>query len=166
MSLELLKELPPMTEFEVRELEDRDKTLEKGEFVGIPTDFVIVMPAGSKDTVEAIYSEWIKTKKEQVKQQRFPAEWCEMIEAKYKAWKAGTPAPSFGTPLKTWKHATPQALKACQAARITTIEELATANEDTINRLGMGARILKAKAELHVDQKPIPEDFELVTAKD
>ena len=137
MSLELLKELPPMTEFEVRELEDRDKTLEKGEFVGIPTDFVIVMPAGSKDTVEAIYSEWIKTKKEQVKQQRFPAEWCE-----------------------------PQALKACQAARITTIEELATANEDTINRLGMGARILKAKAELYVDQKPIPEDFELVTAKD
>lgn len=160
-----LEDRPPYVEFEVRTLEDRNATIEKGEFVGYDVDFAIIMPAGAKDKVERVYSEWIAYIKEQAKQERFPFEWIQMIEAKYKAWKNGTPPPSFGTPIKGWKHATPNDLKALAANHVTTIEELAVANEELIKRLGMGARKLKDKAILYCEQKPIPED-EVITVKE
>lgn len=160
----MLKEfdkVAPMVEFEEIELEDRNATLEKGEFVGRPVDIIRIMPPGSSDIVERVYSEWYEDRKMAVSKDRFPREWLQQIDAKYKAWKSGVPVPTFGTPLKGWSHATPNLLKAMRAVNISTIEELATANEEVIRRLGMGARTLKAKAEMYIEQKPIPDNFEL-----
>lgn len=161
MSVQEFAKVAPAVEFEEIELEDRDATIAKGEFVGKPVDIIKVMPQGSKDIVERIYADWLAVKRDEAGKERFPAEWLRQIEAKYAAWKKGTPVPTFGTPLKDWPHATPQLLKAMRAVNISTIEELASANEDTIRRLGMGARTLKAKAELYMNQQPIPENFEI-----
>lgn len=161
MSIQEFAKIAPAVEFEEIELEDRDATIAKGEFVGKPVDIIKVMPQGSKDIVERLYEDWLADKREAASKDRYPVEWLKQIEAKYAAWKKGTPVPTFGTPLKDWKHSTPQLLKAMRAVNISTIEELAMANEDTIRRLGMGARTLKAKAELYVKQEPIPETIEI-----
>lgn len=153
--------IPPMLEFWVHEFEDRNATIEKGEFVGIPTDMVTIKPHGSRDTIDRVYSEWLKHIKEQANVGRFPKDWIAMIQKKYSAWKEGTPMPSFGTPLKGWEHADPNTLKACLAARITTIEELASASEESLRHLGMNSRILKKKAEMYVNQEKIPSSEEI-----
>lgn len=151
----LQEQMPPMTNFVTETLEDRNATIEKGEFVGRDVDFIHVFPAGCKDRFEFEWESWKKQTNRDVSEGRFPREWMQMIVAKYNAFKAGTPMPSFGTPLMGWKHATPNDVIACKSQRITTIEELATANEDTLRRLGMNARILQKKAQMFVDQQPI-----------
>lgn len=162
MQVGINQQIPPVLEFEVFSQEDRDATIAKGEFVGRDIDLVHVMPAGSKDKYPYVYSEWIANMKQEAKFDRFPKAWIPMIEAQYKAFKDGTPKPSFGTPLASWIHADPNTLKACRAARITTIEELASANEDTIRMLGMGARLLKRKAEKFTAEEIIPSNEELM----
>ena len=167
MPVSVNEDIPPMIDFWIHEYEDRNKTLEKGEFVGIPTDMVTIKPHGSRDTVDRIYTEWLQHIKEQANVGRFPKDWIVMIQKKYEAWKNGTPMPSFGTPLNGWIHADPNTLKACLAARITTIEELAAASEESLRHLGMNSRILKKKAEMYVNQEKIPSSEEIrATIKD
>lgn len=152
----LHEQMPPMTNFVTEVMEDRDATIEKKEFVGKEVDFIHVFPAGCKDRFEFEWESWKRQTQRDVQEGRFPREWMQMITAKYNAFKAGTPMPSFGTPIQGWKHASPNDVAACKSQRITTIEELASANEDTLRRLGMNARILQRKAQMFVDQQPIP----------
>jgi hypothetical protein len=163
--MEIKAELPPFVEFEEIEIEDREATLEKGEFVGIPVDMIKVHPAGSKDCVIRNYKEWLEQKKQDASEGRFPKSHLFMIQEQYQAWKRGIPKPTWGTPLKDWKHSTPQLLKAMGAVHISTIEELALANEETIKRLGMGARSLKAKAEMFMRGERIPDDIMFSTSE-
>ena len=51
-----------------------------------------------------------------------------------------------------------------EAINITTVEELAVANEQPIMRLGIGARTLKKKAEMYLRQEKIPEDMDVLDA--
>ena len=51
-----------------------------------------------------------------------------------------------------------------EAINITTVEELAVANEQSIMRLGIGARTLKKKAEMYLRQEKIPEDMDVLDA--
>lgn len=157
--MQVLEAMPPFVEFEEIEIEDRAATLEAEEFVGIPVDMIKVHPAGSKDCIVRNYKEWLEQKKQDASEGRFPKTHLYMIQEQYQAWKNGTPKPSYGTPLKEWKHSTPQLLKAMGAVHISTIEELALANEETIKRLGMGARALKNKAEMFMRGEKIPEDI-------
>lgn len=157
--MEIKAELPPFVEFEINTIEDREATLEAGSFVGIDVDMIKVHPAGSKDCIIRNYKEWLEQKKQDASEGRFPKSHLFMIQEQYQAWKNGTPKPTWGTPLKDWKHATPQLLKAMGAVHISTIEELALANEETIKRLGMGARSLKAKAEMFMRGERIPDDI-------
>lgn len=147
--------MPPMVKFAVDYKEDRNATLIKNEFVGIEFDKIVITPHGTKDYYEFEYKDWLGQTRQQVSENRFPREWLQMIEQQYRAWKNDTPVPTFGTPLKDWKHVTPQVLAAMKANNISTIEELATANEDTIRRLGMGSRILHQKAKQYLEQRPI-----------
>lgn len=156
MSVGIQEAMPPMTNFLTEVVEDRNATILKGEFVGREIDIIQVFPAGSKDRFDFEWESWKQQTMRDVEQGRFPREWMQMINKKFRAFKDGVPMPSFGTPLKGWKHATPNDLIACKASRIDTIEELATANEDTLRRLGMNARILQKKAQFFVDQQPIP----------
>lgn len=157
--MQVLEAMPPFVEFKEEEIEDRGATLSAGEFVGIPVDMIYVHPAGSKDCIVRNYKEWLEQKKQDASEGRFPKTHLYMIQEQYQAWKNGTPKPSYGTLLKEWKHSTPQLLKAMGAVHISTIEELALANEETIKRLGMGARALKNKAEMFMRGEKIPEDI-------
>ena len=77
---------------------------------------------------------------------RFPSAWVERIEKAFEAWKAGVTLDIEGTPLRNWPVITRSQLANCEGLHLYAIEDLATASDDTIERLGMGGRALQARA--------------------
>lgn len=146
-----LEELPPKVAFEKRLIEDRDATLEKGEFIGQEVHIALISPAGSRDRIERIADEWLAHIQQESRKDRFPVPWVKAFRESYEAWKKGVLPPSAGTLLTKWGVPTEKQVQALQACHITTVEELAVANEETIRRLGMGARDLKNKARAALD---------------
>lgn len=141
-----LQAKPPYITFEKRAVERRKTAEEGGEVFYVDVDFAMVTPHGSKDTVEKVVEDWLKQLKFEVQQQRFPQEWLNSYKASYEAWRNDQEPPLDGTDVRNWAAASPAEIKALIAARILTLEILATANEETIGRLGMGGRALKDKA--------------------
>lgn len=157
-AVQQLEDYPPAVTFEEWEIEDRDATIRDGEFVGKPVIMAIIVPANSKDKIERVYDDWIKQLRGEVKKDRFPLPWFQAIQKNYQAWVDDVPAPSFGTPISTWKHATPQLRKACNANNIHTIEELAEVDVEQYSRLGKTFITLHNKALKYVNQEKIEED--------
>ncbi len=137
---------PPYVTFEVRAVEDRAASIEAGFYKTRDVDFAFITPQGSKDRIEREVQSWFENLTEQVNQQRFPSEWKRHFEESYKAWKEGRELPLNGTPILTWPVVSPSQVKALLDARVKTVEDLAGANEETLNRIGMGSRMLKDKA--------------------
>jgi hypothetical protein len=137
---------PPYVTFEVRAVEDRAASIDSGYYKTRDVDFAFITPQGSKDRIEREVQSWFDNLGEQVQQQRFPAEWKRHFEEAYKAWKEGRELPLNGTPIVTWPVLSPSQVKALLDARVKTVEDLAGANEETLNRIGMGSRTLKDKA--------------------
>lgn len=137
---------PPYVVFEMRAIEDRGASQAAGHYVAKDVPFAIVTPAGSKDRYENLADNWFKMLRTEVRAKRFPQQWLDHFQAQYDAWKRGEEGSLNGTPLKTWPVLSPAQYKACRQAHLLTVEDLAAANEETIMRLGMGARALKQKA--------------------
>lgn len=152
----------PFVRFEVRSVEDRAASVEKGFYCTKDVDFIIIIPHGSegKTVLEYEYSEWLARSRPTqnylapgagadtplVMASRFPADWVKEIEAGYQAWKEGRELPLEGTPLLNWPVVNPAMRNVCIGLHIRTVEELAVATDDTIERLGMGAVHLRQRA--------------------
>ena len=137
---------PPYITFEVRAVEDRNASIESGQYKTRDEDFVLVTPQGSKDRVERIASEWFTSLDEQVKQNRMPGDWVRQFRGAFEAWRQGKEIPVEGTAILTWPVLSPSQARSCIDAQVRTVEDLASANEETISRIGMGGRALKDKA--------------------
>lgn len=137
---------PPLVNFETRAEEDRASSIAAGNMVYKDVDYAIITPAGSKDRIERVVSEWLTMLAEQVKQGRFPMEWAAFYKRAYTSWKAEGQIPLEGSPLANWPVLSPGQVKSLAAINVQTIEQLAEANEETILRLGMGGRALKDRA--------------------
>jgi len=144
--VQLAKELPPFICFEIRLEEDREKTIETGQYSYKEFDYVLVTPRGSRDTVERRYAEWLAHIEREAANGRFPQDWLSAIKAAYADWKAGREAPITGTPVRTWTVLGPGQQKLLEQCGIRSIEELASANEEALARIGMGGRALRDKA--------------------
>lgn len=140
------KDRPAYVMFEVRPVENRTASIEAGHPKFDDVDFAIITPAGSKDRVERPVKDWFEHLTREVQSERFPAEWFQKYKAEYSAWKEGRELPPDGTPLTTWPPITPALLKELLGLRVRTVEDLAGANEETLKRIGMGARALKQQA--------------------
>ena len=137
---------PPFVDFETRSEEDRAASVEAGHYVGQDVDFALITPMGSKDRIERRVQEWFRMLEEQVAEGRFEASWLDQYKAHYKAWKSGQDIPVSGTPVRTWPALSATQVKTLLSARVHTVEDLASANEETLHRIGMGARALKDRA--------------------
>lgn len=137
---------PPYVTFEVIAEEDRAATIEAGHYVAKDVVYAFVTPQGSKDRVPRQVDEWFANLRESVQQDRFPLEWLRHFEGQYKAWKEGREAPVNGAPITNWPAVSPAQVKALQNLHIRSVEDLAGANEETLGRIGMGARALKQRA--------------------
>lgn len=144
--MQQLKESPPFVKFETREMEDRAKSVETGNYVGFDIDVACITPPGSKDSLERVVSDWFPYLKKEVQDGRFPREWLAQLEEGYKAWKEGREIPVEGTPIANWPILSPAQVKTLQSIHIRSVEELATANETALSAIGMGGRSLKQRA--------------------
>ena len=144
--MQAAEDRPPYVTFETKPMEDRSASIEAGYYKTMDVDFALVTPQGSKDRIERNVKEWFENLELQVRQGRFKQEWLSGFQAGYKAWKEGRELPLTGTPILTWPVLSPSQSKAVLDANIRTVEDLATANESSVNAIGMGGRSLKEKA--------------------
>lgn len=142
---------PPYVQFEVRPVEDREASIEAGKTVYKDEIFAIVTPAGTRDRLEKIASEWIANLWEGAKQERIPSAWPEAYEQKLKSFLQNKEVPVDGTALEVMTTLTPAQVKNCLNANIRTVEDLAEATEEAMTRIGMGGRDLKQKAQAWLD---------------
>jgi len=140
------EERPPFVCFEVRAIEDRDATIAAGHYVTKDVDYALVTPRGSKDRVERIVAEWFPMLRQEAANGRFPLPWVTAIESGYADWKAGRETPIVGTAIKNWPVISPSQVIMMQQLGIRSVEDLASANEELITRIGMGGRALVQQA--------------------
>lgn len=138
---------PPYVTFEFRAEEDRAASIEAGHYVSKDVPFVLVTPMGSKDRHESPADEWFARREQDTAEGRFPREWLSAFKGAFAEWKAGREIPLNGTSVANWPVASPSQVKMLLDLKVRTVEDLAEANEETLNRLGMGGRTLKQKAQ-------------------
>ena len=138
---------PPYVTFEFRAEEDRAASIEAGHYVSKDVPFVLVTPMGSKDRHESPADEWFARREQDAAEGRFPREWLSAFKGAFAEWKAGREIPLNGTSVANWPVASPSQVKMLLDLKVRTVEDLAEANEETLNRLGMGGRTLKQKAQ-------------------
>lgn len=154
MSVSLMtNERPPWISFEERSEEDRDASIESGGIRFKTTHWVIIRQVGARDSVEKPAEEWLKAKEEQAQKGSYPMDWAISHRKKYEAWVEGREAPPSGTPLKEWAGISRAMAENCHQLGIFTVEDLAACNEDTLKKLGMGARKFKDSAKAWLDSR-------------
>lgn len=162
---------PPFVSFETRPVEDRAATVANGYFTTKDVDYIVLIPHGSegRTRIEQVYTEWLKKIRPQaggalrpvgasqdtpdMAAARFPYEWLAKIEEGYKAWKSGQEMPVDGESLKVWAPISPSQRENCLALHIRTVEELAEASDEAVERLGMGAVALRKLAQDYLKNK-------------
>lgn len=149
MSVALLQneERPPFIEFETRAEEDRNASLEAGRKVYRDVHYVIVRIRGSQNTTEKPAEDWFTQCKQKVENGKMDPRWLDGFHYMYEQWKKGEEVAAEGTHIKNWPAITPAEAKNLQAAHVVTIEDAAAMNEETMKRVGIGARRIKQLAE-------------------
>lgn len=143
----------PWVEFKTIAEEDRQASIDTGSYKAKDVDYAFITPAGSKDCIERPVKEWFESLKTQVENGRFPLEWFQSYERRYNKWKETGEIPVEGTSVKNWAVASPAQVETMLKIHVKTVEQLATANEEVIGRLGMGGRNLVEKAKAYVKQQ-------------
>lgn len=142
---------PPFARFELREVEDREASLQNGYYTTKSVVFALITPSGSRDVVEKIAAEWLQQLEQFVQEDRFPPNWLEYYREQHKRFVQGLEPELNGTDIRNWAVASPSQQRQMREIGIRTVEDLANANEEALSRLGMGARQLKAQAIVWVE---------------
>jgi len=134
--------------FWLTETEDREATIKQGSPAWQDVEMVtITMPGGrhthNKEITDGLLHEWQYG--DNMRKQPAP-----FAFHAYREWKAGREAPVNGTDLKNWPGVTPASLRACRAVEVLSVEDLAGANADTLQRIGLGAVALHEKAKAYL----------------
>lgn len=143
----LMPARPPYVEFETRTEEDRDATIKEGKFVAKEVDWAIIRALGSKDTVEKNATEWLEHIEHQARNGAYPREWAKFFREQYTEWKnGGDPTKVNGMHVRNWASISRAQAEGLIAAGVFSVEDLAVANEQALQRIGMGARALQERA--------------------
>lgn len=147
--MEVEKARPPYVTFE-REQKERRNT-DGTPMEPLDMDVAYITPVGSKDRIPRIVSEWFVMLQDQVMQGRFEQQWLDAYKAAYGAWKRDEEPPVNGFSVKNWPLLTKAQIRHLLSFHVITVEDLAGANEETLNRIGMGSRALKTSAQAFLE---------------
>lgn len=136
----------PYVRFDRRSVETR----EGGQPVFVDRDWVTLMAPGSRDTVEMLVEDWLQKLEDHSRASRVPMSWPSEYRAAYENWLKTQDQPLSGTSLKNWAAISPAQRENCLRANLHTVEELAAANTEALQRIGMGSVGLKQMAEAWV----------------
>jgi len=142
---------PPFVIFETRAVEDREQSIANGHYSVKDVVYAIITPAGTKDRIEKIATEWLRDLEEAVRQERFPQAWLNAYKQAYASWCETRETPEFGIPVTSWPAVSPAQVRMLLDLNLRTVEQVAEANEEALSRMGMGSRALKAKAQAYLD---------------
>ena len=138
MTISLMPQSPPFVQFEQRAVEDRNASIAAGGVVFRDVDYVVVMQRGSRDTFEKEATEWLADIDRAVHEGTYPGEWAQHFRRQYEAFREGRETPVIGTHVREWPSLSKAQVETLISARCITVEDLATANEQTLQRIGMG----------------------------
>lgn len=164
MAIALMPQRPPFIVFEQRAIEDRNASIAAGGMVMRDVDYVIVRQVGCKDTVEKEAEAWLVDIEKAAAQGTYPGEWVRHFRDKYAAYKAGQAEPELGLSVRQWPSLSKAQAENLVAAGVRTVEDIAAMNEPTMQRVGMGARELKAKAKTYLESRDANKAAEQITA--
>lgn len=148
MSLSLAQSKPPYVRFEYKEVEDRNASLTEGRFVSKSVPYAYITSPGSKDEMEKDAKDWLDGMKGQIGKpgKDYIGQWYDHFNTIYTNWLKGQEIPDVGTPVRTCPIFKPAEVKAILNANIRTLEDLETANEESLVRIGIGGRSIQARA--------------------
>ena len=164
MAISLMPQRPPFVVFEQRAVEDRDASIAAGGIVMRDVDYVIVRQIGCKDTFEKEAGEWLVDIERSVANGSYPAEWARHFREKYQAFKAGQAEPELGLSVRQWPSLSKAQAENLLAAGVRTVEDVASMNEPTMQRVGMGSRELKSKAKTYLETRDGNKSAERIAA--
>lgn len=151
MQISIADAKPPYVEFEVRAIEDRNESIAKGHYVAKDVIYALITPAGSKDRIERVATEWLAHIDAESHKGRFDPRWVQYYQDGFNRFKAGQEVPLSGTPLSQWPGLSPSQHRMLTDINIRTIEDLASATEEAIGYIGMGARALVQRAKAYLE---------------
>ena len=164
MTIALMPQRPPFVTFEQRAVEDRNATISAGGVVMRDVDYVIVRQVGCRDTFEKEAEPWLDDIEAASRKGQYPGEWVRHFREKFAAYKAGQAEPEMGLSLRQWPSLSKAQAENLIAAGVRTVEDVAAMNEPTLQRVGMGARELKRKAQAYLDSRNDNKAAEKITA--
>jgi len=142
----------PYVAFETRTEEDVKRSKAEGRMVFIDQDYARITPPGSRDVHYEQLPRWFDKLGIESKSGRIMPDWVARWKAAYEQYKQGKELPVDGTPIKGWNMLSGAQQQNVIQCNILTVETLATANAETLQRIGMGALELKRRAEAWVMQ--------------
>ena len=139
---------PPYVRFKRVAVRDHAKSTDAGYEVTRDEDFACITPPGSRDCVEKVATEWLKEieAKSRNGDQGWPFEFVQGFRMAYEQYLQQNEMPPMGTPVRGFPLLQPSEQQRCLSASILTVEDLAAANEQSLSRIGMGARAMSEKA--------------------
>lgn len=139
---------PPYVRFKRVAVRDHAKSADAGYEVTRDEDFACITPPGSRDCVEKVAAEWLREieAKSRNGDQGWPFEFVQGFRMAYEQYLQQNEMPPMGTPVRGFPLLQPSEQQRCLSANILTVEDLATANEQALSRIGMGARAMSEKA--------------------
>lgn len=140
------KARPPYPQFETRAEVDKKASEEQGHVVFKDIDYIVLTMPGGKQVFDAVAVDFFYQKEKMVIAGTYPKDWLQFFKQAFDEWKKGNEIPVSGTAIKHWPVATPAEIAQLAAADVKTVEDLAEANESTLQVIGMGARVLRDKA--------------------
>lgn len=146
MNIGIAEQRPPYVVFETRSMEDRQASIDAGRIIYKDVDFAIITPQGSKDRIEQVALEWLAKIEKEAAHGRFHPDWPRQYRRAYQDFLEDKDPQVDGTPLKDWPILSPAQIRNFNAINLRSVEDIANANEETIMRMGMGARDLQNRA--------------------
>lgn len=139
---------PPYVRFDRRPVRDNAQSVEKGYEVTRDEDFALITPPGSRDCVVKVASEWLREieAKSRNGDQGWPPEFVRHFKNAFAEYLEQNEIPELGTPIRGFMLLQPSEQQRCLSANIRTVEDLASATEEAVSRIGMGARAMKERA--------------------
>ena len=140
----------PYVRFDVTVRESKDGD---GHIVRQNVYYAHITPAGGKDEVVKIASEWIDELRRKG-DTRGPFDqaaneygrWYEHFSKGFESYKKGEEMQTDGTPIRASLAFMKSEIMQAESAKLYSIEDLAACNEEAIQQMGVGGRALKAKA--------------------
>jgi hypothetical protein len=131
-----------IVQFYMHPVQDEEASLKEGRPIYNDKEYIKIMFAGDKSTVRCRPVDLVGKNGNFPDNVRWPAQ--------YAAFKNQNLQVMEGTPLEEWPPLTKSQVLMFKASNVHTVEQLAAVTDQNIGNLGMGARVLRDKANSYL----------------